>query len=100
MALGKFFKSIFGGSSNSPEPAAIETIEYNGFTIEASPLPEGSQFRTAGFISGELDGEVKRIQYIRVDQHGSLQDAIDYSVTKAKQIIDERGVELLKQQML
>ena len=37
---------------------------------------------------------------IRADQSGSKQVAIDHSVSKARQIIDEKGVKLLGQSHL
>ena len=92
MALGNFFKSMLGGAGTPP---AAETVEYKGFSIEPAPLDEGGKYRTAGFISGEIDGEVKRVQFIRADQNAEWQAAVDHSVTKAQQIIDEQGSALL-----
>ena len=51
---------------------------------------------TAGFISGEVNGEAKRVQFIRADQNSDLQAAIDHSLAKASQIIDEQGAGLLE----
>lgn len=103
MGLGNFLKSIFGGSSEGGSAAAdepAETLEYNGFTIEASPINEGGQYRTSGYISGELAGEQKRIQFIRADNSADRQTAIDHSISKAKQIIDEQGAKLLEKSHL
>ncbi|MCP4874825.1 MAG: hypothetical protein GY896_05025 [Gammaproteobacteria bacterium] len=95
MALGKLFKSLFGGTSGGAQPKPSEPVDYNGFTIEAAPINEDGKFRTAGYISGKVDGEIKRIQFIRADQNVDLQAAIDHSMTKARQIIDEQGNNLL-----
>jgi hypothetical protein len=95
MGLGKFFNSLLGGAVGSGQPEPSEPIEYKGFSIEAAPINEDGKYRTAGFISGELKGEVKRVQFIRADQNGELQAAIDHSVAKARQIIDEQGTSLL-----
>ena len=92
MALGKLFKSLLG--TGDPTPPS-EPVSYKGFTIEAQPLNEDGKFRTAGFISGEVDGETRRVQFIRADQNGELQAAIDHSIAKGKQIIDEQGQSLL-----
>ena len=94
MALGKLFKSLLGGGAGAQAPAS-DPVDYKGFTIEAAPLNEDGKFRTAGFISGEIDGEVKRVQFIRADQHGDAQAAIDHALVKARQIIDEQGQGLL-----
>ena len=56
MALGNLFKSLLGSGSSQPQPS--EPIDYKGFTIETAPLFEDGKYRTAGFISGEIDGEV------------------------------------------
>lgn len=92
MSLGKWFKSLIGGGIREEEP---ETITYKGFTIEALPIQEASSYRTAGYISGDLDGELKRVQFIRADQHQDRSQAIDHSFAKARQIIDEQGARLL-----
>ncbi len=96
MALGNFFKFILGDKT----PEASEPITYKGFTIEAMPLDEDGKFRTAGYISGELNGETKRIQFIRADQNADQQAAIDHSIAKAQQIIDEQGTRLLERDLL
>ncbi|MCP4186119.1 MAG: hypothetical protein GY763_00810 [Gammaproteobacteria bacterium] len=36
-----------------------------------------------GFISGDLDGETKRVQFIRADQNTDYQSGIDHSISKA-----------------
>ena len=95
MALGKFFKSLLGSAANTGQPEPSEPIDYKGFSIEAAPINEDGKYRTAGYISGELDGETRRIQFIRADLNAELQAAIDHSVAKAQQIIDEQGTSLL-----
>ena len=102
MVLGKLFKSILGGSSKVREPTeeSSEPLEYKGFTIEAAPLNTDGRFRSAGYISGEFEGEIRRVQFIRADECGDLQAAIDHSISKARQIIDEQGGKLLQKKLL
>ena len=97
MRIGDFFKSIFGRSDGSTQsvPAASEPLEYKEFSIEAAPIDEGGKYRTAGYISGEVEGEIKRVQFIRADESTDRQAAIEHSISKARQIIDEQGVALL-----
>lgn len=95
MGLGNFFKSVFSGATGSGQPEPSEPVDYKGFSIEAAPINEDGKYRSAGFISGEVNGEIKRIQFIRADQNGELQAAIDHSIVKAQQIIDEQGASLL-----
>jgi len=96
MALGKFFKFLLGGAARNAQPQPSEAVEYKGLSIEAAPISENDKFRTAGFISGEVDGEIKRIRFIRADQHGDLDSAVDHAITKSRKIIDEQGTALLK----
>ena len=99
MALGKFFKSLLGDlGGGQPEPA--EPVTYKGFSIEAAPINEDGKFRTAGFISGDDDGETRRVRFIRADQSADLGSAVAHSVAKAQQIIDEQGKALLKKSQL
>lgn len=99
MSLGKFFKSLLGaGAVSQPEPS--DPIDYKGFKIEAAPINEDGKYRSSGFISGELDGEVKRVRFIRADQNADLQAAVDHSLAKARQIIDEQGQGLLQKSHL
>ena len=100
MVFAKLLKSIFGGSSGAPGELSTDPIQYKEFTIEAAPIVESNQFRTAGYISGEFEGETRRVRFIRADQTGDKQVAIDHSISKAKQIIDEKGVNLLAQSHL
>jgi len=100
MGLGKFFKSMLGGALGDGQPAPSEPVTYKGFSIEAAPLNEDGKYRTAGFISGELDGETRRIRFIRADQNVDLGTAVNHAITKAQQIIDEQGNDLLKKTQL
>jgi hypothetical protein len=100
MGLGKIFKSLLGGAAGGGQPEPSEPIEYKGFTIEAAPINEDGKYRTAGFISGDLDGETRRVQFIRADQSADLGMAVKHSVSKAQQIIDEQGKALLTRTQL
>jgi len=106
MGIGRLFKSLFSSAdgadseSGNSEQTVADTQEYNGLTIEAAPIKEGSQYRTAGFISGELDGEACRVPFIRADNSSDRQAAIDHAFTKGRQIIDEQGSQLLKRSHL
>lgn len=94
MGLGNLFKSLFSGAGVDAQKP-VDPVDYKGMQIEASPIYEDGKYRTAGFISGEKDGENRRVQFIRADQHGDREAAVEHSVNKARQIIDEQGVALL-----
>lgn len=92
MGLGKFFGKLLGGGSNGDAaPEAAESVDYNGFTITAAPMKEGGQFKTAGSIAKEINGELKTAQFIRADNHADRASAVSHSERKAQQIIDEQG---------
>lgn len=93
MGLGDMFGKLFGGGKEqqSGVAEAAEAVEYNGYTIIAAPLKDGSQYKTAGSISKEVDGQTKSAQFIRADNHSDRQSAVTHSEGKARQIIDEQG---------
>lgn len=92
MGLGKLLGKLFaGGEQSNAAVEAAESVDYNGFTITATPLKEGGQFKTAGSISKTLDGELKTARFIRADNHADRASAVSHSERKAQQIIDEQG---------
>ena len=102
MGLGKLIKSIFGSGQDGLKKAESlsEPVQYKEFSIEAAPIDEGGKYRTAGYISGEVEGEVRRVRFIRADENSDRQAAIDHSLSKGRQIVDEQGVKLLEKTQL
>jgi len=96
MVFKKLFQALTGNSSKAAPKnvAAAEPVSYKDLTITASPIAEGGQFKTAGTISQLVDGVEKKTEFIRADNHSTVEAAVDHSVNKAKQIIDERGASL------
>ncbi len=91
----KLFQSLKGGSSEKAgATVTADPVTYKDVTIVATPLAEGGQYKTAGYISKNVDGIEKKTEFIRADNHSSADAAIDHSVSKAKQIVDERGASL------
>lgn len=90
-----FFKSLFGSGSKPAAPAgpgaAVQTIDHEGYLIEATPYLEGGQYQVAGTISKEIGGERKEHKFIRADRMPSIEDAAEMSIRKAKQIIEQTG---------
>ena len=87
-----FWKSLFGGGSaaeSEGKPGA--PVEYNGFTIRAAPYKSDGQYQTAGIIEKDVGGMRKEHKFIRADRHASLDDAVEFSLSKAKQIVDQQG---------
>jgi len=98
MGMFGFLGNLFGGSGDVSEKNTANTaasIEYNGYVITPTPIKEGGQYRTAGTISKEENGTLRSSQFIRADNTTSEQGAIDHSIQKGKQIVDEQGAGLL-----
>jgi hypothetical protein len=89
-----FLKRLFGlgGETSSDQPAAsTEPVEHKGFTIQATPFKSDGQYQTCALVTKEVDGEVKQHRLVRADRFASLDDAVDVSHRKARQMIDEQG---------
>ncbi len=85
--LGRLFGKKDGGEA---APAAAAEV-YKDFQIHPKPTREGGGWRTGGAISKETPDGTKTHVFIRADTHTSQEDAVSFSITKAKQIIDEQG---------
>lgn len=91
-----FLKRLFGGGGGSePEVPGkakpAKEIEHKGFTIAATPYKADGQYQTCGVISKEIDGVVKEHRFIRADRFAGLDDAVDITLKKGVQLIDEQG---------
>ncbi|OHV76521.1 HlyU family transcriptional regulator [Rhizobium sp. LCM 4573] len=88
--------SMFSGGSKDAASAtsSAEPQAYGDCTIHATPIREGNQFRLAGRIEKEVNGEVLVRNFVRADVFTSMDDAVEFTVRKAQQIIDQNGVSL------
>lgn len=86
-----FFSRLFGGNKSSEAIKEVEPVEYEGYLIYPEPIAEGSQFRIAGRITQEVEGELKTHRFIRSDVLSSESDASDFMIKKAKLFIDQSG---------
>ena len=89
-----FLKRLFGGGSQPDQEKGASVaaeIEHKGFRIRATPFKQDGQFQTSGIVSKEVDGVVKEHKFIRADRFASLDDAVQVSLNKGRQIIDEQG---------
>jgi len=91
-----FLKRLFGGGS--PEGTAdaqpAKQVEHNGFVISAMPYKADGQYQTCGIVSKEIDGVVKEHKFIRADRFAGLDDAVDISIKKGIQLVEEQGERL------
>ena len=93
-----FLKRLFGGGSavsgNSAEAKEAGRQEHEGFLIIATPFNEGGQYQVCGVISKEVNGAVKEHKFIRADKFASLEDTVNITLAKGRQIINEQGESL------
>jgi hypothetical protein len=94
--FSKIFSAFGSGNADAASPAAstAEPEIYGDFAIYPTPLKEGSQFRLAGRIEKTVNGEVLTHNFVRADVFTSLDDANEFTIRKAKVIIDQSGATL------
>jgi hypothetical protein len=90
-----FFSKLFGLDKQA-DPVEVEPEEYEGYLIYPEPIVEGGQYRIAGRICKQIDGELKTHVFIRSDLLGSKQDAEEFMLHKAKMFIDQTGESMFK----
>ncbi|MBB99906.1 MAG: transcriptional regulator [Rhodobacteraceae bacterium] len=93
MVFGKIFGGLFGGGGEK-RASSVEfpPVDYKGFTIVPAPTQRNGQWQVAGRIFREgPDGERREHSFIRADQVPGRDEAAEFSLRKAKQIIDEQG---------
>ena len=88
--ISGFFRSLFGGGAGGAAKEADAT-EYNGYTIRPAPRREAQGWLTVGIIAKQFPEGMKEHHFIRADTSSSWDDAVDLTVRKAKQIVDEQG---------
>lgn len=90
--IGETLGRLFGGTrSGAAAPAAAEPVAYEGYLIRPAPRKEGAQWLTAGTITKQFGDTVKEHHFIRSDIYPSRDLAVEFTVTKARQIIDLEG---------
>jgi len=89
------FSKLFGGGKPKPEPEA-ETETYEGFRITPTPQADKEGFRVAARIEKEVDGELKVHHLVRADTVRSLDEAQEFSLRKAQQLIDQQGERIFR----
>ena len=87
-----FLSALFGGGHRGgagekpPEP-----VEYKGFIIRAAPFKHEGQYQTAGSVEREIAGALKEHRFVRADAFATYEDAVTFTLGKARQMIDLQG---------
>jgi hypothetical protein len=86
-----FLRTLFGRRAGVAAEKAAAPVEYKGFVIYAAPFKNNGQYQTAGTIAHEIDGVRREHRFIRADAYASYEDALNFTLSKARQIIDLQG---------
>lgn len=92
--LSKLFGSFGAGKAESSSATAEKAEVYNGFRLVAQPVRDGSQYRIAGRIEKEGPDGVLVREFIRADMFSSAEEAVEFTLRKGRQIIDQTGPQL------
>ncbi len=94
--FGQFLSKLLGaggsGGKAGAAPQEDAPIDYKGYTIVAAPRQEGGAWVVAGTIRKPgADGEAQEYEFIRADSYPAREPAAEFTVMKAKQMIDNEG---------
>jgi hypothetical protein len=86
-----FWSALFGRRPAAETAKAAEPVEYKGFVIRAAPYKNNGAYQTAGTIEREVGGVRKEHRFVRADTYASYEDAVSFTLNKARQIVDLQG---------
>jgi hypothetical protein len=86
-----FWSALFGHRPAAETAKAAEPVEYKGFVIRAAPYKNNGAYQTAGVIEREVGGVRKEHRFVRADTYASYEDAVSFTLNKARQIVDLQG---------
>ena len=89
-----FWKSLFGGGSAAARQRPAIRSNTTASSSVSAPFKEGANYQTAGTIEKEIDGVRKEHRFIRADSHPGYDDAVSFTIAKARQMIDQMGERL------
>ena len=82
---------LAAGSAAALNEPSIPAVEYEGYRIRPAPYRTKDHYQTAGSIEKDAPDGMKEHRFIRADTYASRDDAIAFTISKAKQIIDQQG---------
>lgn len=86
-----FLSALFGRLVAAQPEKVAEPVEYKGYIIRAAPYKSEGQYQTAGTIEREIGGVRQEHRFIRADAFASYEDAVNFTLGKARQIVDLQG---------
>jgi hypothetical protein len=92
-----FWSALFGRRSGAESAKMSEPVEYKGYVIRAAPYKNNGHYQTAGVIARDVGGVRKEHRFIRADAYTTYEDAVTFTLNKARQIIDLQGERMFDQ---
>jgi len=86
-----FWSALFGRREAAETAKVSDPVEYKGFIIRAAPYKNNGGYQTAGTIEREVGGVRKEHHFVRADSYASYDDALNFTLSKARQIVDLQG---------
>ena len=92
-----FFSALFGRRDSADTARVADPVEYKGFIIRAAPYKNDGHYQTAGIIEREADGLHREHRFVRADAYATYEDAVTFTINKARQMIDLQGERIFEQ---
>jgi len=86
-----FWSALFGRRAAAGTAKVADPVEYKGYVIRAAPYKNNGGYQTAGTIEREIGGVRREHRFIRADSYASYEDAVSFTLNKARQIVDLQG---------
>jgi hypothetical protein len=86
-----FWSALFGGRGAAAAVKVSDPVAYKGYVIRAAPFKNNGHYQTAGIIERDIGGVKQEHRFIRADAYASYDDAVTFTLNKARQIIDLQG---------
>ena len=86
-----FWSALFGGRGAAAAEKVSDPVAYKGYVIRAAPFKNNGHYQTAGVIERDIGGVKQEHRFIRADAYASYDDAVTFTLNKARQIIDLQG---------
>ncbi len=87
--LGRLFARLRGSSRR--RCVRGEEVIHGDYRIRPEPFEQDGRWITAGVIIRDTPEGRREYRFVRADSHASAEQALAFSVTKARQIIDQLG---------
>jgi hypothetical protein len=82
---------LAGAAAGASDVATAPPVEYKGYRIRPTPYRADGHYQTAGTIEKDTPDGIKEHKFIRADTYQNRDDAVAFTISKAKQIIDNQG---------